>query len=78
MIRAYLSGIINGHKTPKNLKVHLSNKLFDYETQFGEWNIQLTMAINFISCTDSNETCNIHTRSNNIEIMMGSETDNII
>ena len=78
MIRVYLSRIINGHKTPKNLKVHLSNELFDYETQFGEWNIQLTMPINFISFADSNETCNMHKRSNNIEIMMGSETDDII
>ena len=36
------------------------------------------MAINFISSKDSNETRTMHTKSNNVEIMMGSETDEII
>ena len=50
----------------------------DYETQFGEWKIQLTMSVNFISFKDSDETRNTHSKSNNIEIMVGSETDEII
>ena len=78
MIRPYLSDIINDHKTPKNLRVHSSNEVIDYETQFGEWKIQLTMSINFISSKDSDETRNMHTKSDNIEIMMGSETHDII
>ena len=78
MIRPYLSNIINDHETPKNLKVHSSNEVFDYETQFGEWKIQLTMSINFISSNGSDDTRNMHTKSNNIEIIMGSETDEII
>ena len=36
------------------------------------------MAINVISSKDSDETLTIHTKSNNVEIMMGSETDEII
>ena len=36
------------------------------------------MQINFISSKDSRETRNMHTKSDNIEIMMGSETDDII
>ena len=36
------------------------------------------MSINFISSKDSDETRNMHTKSNSIEIMMGSETDYII
>ena len=40
--------------------------------------IQLTISINFISHKDSNETRNMHTKSDNIEIMMSSETDEII
>ena len=36
------------------------------------------MAINFISSKDSDETCTMHTKGNNVEIMMGSETDEII
>ena len=37
------------------------------------------MAINFISSKkDSDETCVMHAKSDTIEIMMGSETDEII
>ena len=36
------------------------------------------MAINFISSKDSDETRTTHTKSNNVEVMMGSETDEII
>ena len=39
--------------------------------------IQL-IAINFIFSKGSNETRTMHTRSDNIEAMMGSETDEII
>ena len=48
-----------------------------YKTQ-SEWKIQLTMAINFISSKDSDETRTMNTKSNNVKIMMGSETDEII
>ena len=36
------------------------------------------MLINFISSKDSRETRTMHTTSNNKEIMMSSETDDII
>ena len=36
------------------------------------------MAINFISSKDSDETHTMHAKSNNVEIMMGSETDEIV
>ena len=36
------------------------------------------MSINFISSEDSDETRNMHTKSDNTEIMMGSETNDII
>ena len=49
----------------------------EHKTQ-SEWKIQLTMAINFISSKDSDETRTMHAKSNNVEIMMGSETDEII
>ena len=35
------------------------------------------MAINCISSKDSDEIRTMHTKSNNVEIMMGSETDEI-
>ena len=36
------------------------------------------MTINFTSFKDSNETRTMHTKSNNIEIMIGNETNEII
>ena len=35
------------------------------------------MAINFISFKDPNETRPMHTKSDNIEIMIGNETDEV-
>ena len=36
------------------------------------------MAFNFISSKDSDETRTMHAKSDNVEIMTGSETDEII
>ena len=47
MIKSYLSNIINDYKAFKKLRVHSSNEVSDYKTQFGEWKIQLTMSINY-------------------------------
>ena len=74
----YLRNVINDCRTPKNLRVHSSNEISDYETQFGEWKIQSTMSINFISSKDSDKTHTMRTKSDNTEIIMGSETDEII
>ena len=49
----------------------------DLKTQ-GKWKMHLTMEINFISSDVSDGSRILHTKSNNIEIMMGSETDEII
>ena len=77
MIKPYLSDIINNHKTCGLVRYHSGNKTWVEETS-SEWKIQLTMAINFISSKDSDETRTMHTKSNNVEIMMGSERDEII
>ena len=77
MSKPYLSDIINYHKTRGKWRIHSGNKIIEHKTQ-REWKIQLTMAINFISSKDSDETRTMHTKSNNVEIMMGSETDEII
>ena len=59
------------------IKPYLSDMIIDYKTQ-GEWKIQLTVSINFISSNDTGETRNLRTKSNNIEIMIDNETDEII
>ena len=59
--------MINNHKTKEVLKVHSRNKVIDYETTLGEWKIQLTMTINFVSSKDdSDEIRTMHTKSDNI------------
>ena len=76
MIKPYLIDIINDHKTHDLVRYHSGNKTWVGETP-SEWNIKLTMAINFIYFKDSDETCTMHTKSNNLEIMMGSKPDEI-
>ena len=78
MIRSYLRDMINDDKTPMKLKVHSSDKIFDYESQFGEWKIQLTMWTNSVSSKYFKETGTMHSKSDNIKIMMGSKTNDII
>ena len=54
-------------------------ELIDYYKNKGEWKIQLTAQINFISLKPgSDETPVMHTRSDNAEFMNGSDTDEII
>ena len=59
------------------MKVHSGNTVTEYETQ-GKCKIQLTMTINFISSKDSDEIRTMHTKSNNIEIMIDNETDKLL
>ena len=64
-------------KTHGEWRIHSGNTIAEHKTQSGR-KIHLTMAINFISSKDSDETRTMHTKSENIDIMMGSETDDII
>ena len=54
-------------------------KLINYYKRKGEWKLQLTAEISFISLKlGSGETRVMHTKSDNEEIMNGSDTDEII
>ena len=59
------------------IRPYLGDIINNYKTQ-GEWKIVLTMSTNFNSSKYSDETRTTHTKSDNIEIMLGSETDEII
>ena len=52
--------------------------MIDNHKARGEWKIQLTMRIIFVSFIDANETRVMHTKSDNIEIMSGIETSDAI
>ena len=58
-IRPYLSDMINDHKTQDEWRIHSGNAIIKHKTQ-KEWEIHLTMTSSLLF---------------NIEIMMGSETD---
>ena len=59
------------------IKPHLKDMIDDYKSK-GEWKIQITMRIIFISFTDRNKTQLMHTKSDNVEIMNGTDTSNAI
>ena len=60
------------------IEPYLRELINDYKSK-GEWKIQLTAQINFISLRpDSDETRVMHTKSDNQEFMNGSDTDEII
>ena len=74
MIITHLRDITNDYKAHQKLKVHFSN---DYETE-REWKIWLSMEINFVSSKDSDEIRIMYTKGDNIDILMGSETNDAI
>ena len=53
-------------------------KLKNNKTQSGEWKIQLSMHVNFISSNDTGQIRTIYVWSDNAEILMGNETNDII
>ena len=59
------------------VRPYLRDIINDYKSQ-GEWKIQLTMINNFISSKDYDEIRTMRAKSNNIKIMMGNETYEII
>ena len=67
MIIPYLEKMINNHKTT----------ITDSNDLLGVWKIQSTMQITFIFSLDTNEFRTMHTKSDNVEILMGTETNDI-
>ena len=60
------------------IEPYLAGMINDYKSK-GEWKIQLTAEINFTSLKpDSDETRIMHTKSDNTEIMTGSDTNEVI
>ena len=60
------------------IRPYLRDIINDHKIK-SEWKIQLTIAINFISSkADSSETRIMHAKSDNVEIMIRSNTDEIV
>ena len=59
------------------IRPYLKDMIDDHKSK-DEWKIQLSMRVIFVSFTDSNETLNMYVKSDNIEIMRGAETNDVI
>ena len=64
MIKPYLSGLINESKA--------------IEDNFNEWEIQINMLVNFVSSNDTREIRTIFELSDNEQIWLSNETDDIV
>ena len=73
MIGSCLSDMINDHKTQDKWKVHSGNKVIDYQII-----TRSSTKINFVSSKDFHGICTMKTKSDNMYVMMGDETDKII
>ena len=56
---------------------YLRDMIDDYKSK-GEWKIQIAMKVIFISFIDKNETQVMHTKSDNVKIMNGTDTSDAI
>ena len=59
------------------IRPYLKDMIDNYRAR-GEWKIRHSMQIIFVSFTDANETREMHTKSDNITIMSGIETEDVI
>ena len=61
-----------------NIIIPYLREMTDNHKDRGKWKIQLTMKINFASVLDNTQFQEIDTKSDNIEIMIGIKTNDII
>ena len=61
-----------------NIIIPYLREMIDNHKDRGKWKIQLTMKINFVSVLDNTQFQEMHTKSDNIEIMLGIKTTDTI
>ena len=54
------------------------SELIDYQNARGEWKLQLSMKVTFVSFTDNDKKQIMYTKSDNVNIIQGYATDHII
>ena len=57
---------------------YLYDLINDHRVVRRVWKIQISMCVNFVSSNDTGETLTIYVWSDNVNIMQGSDTDDII
>ena len=68
----------NNNKNNDNNDTDNNNNDNNNNTDRGEWKIMLRMYINCISTKSFNETRTMHPKSRQVEVYMGSDTENVI
>ena len=78
LIEPYLANMISDYKSKGEWKIQLTAEI-NLANMISDYKIQLTVEINFTSLKpDSDETRIMHTKSDNTEIMSGSDTNEVI
>ena len=82
MIRPDLRNLINKHKPIEELSNDNNNNdnnnnNNNNDTDRGEWIIQLTVIVNCIFTRSFKEKCTMHSKSEAVEVYMGSDTENV-
>ena len=84
MIRPYLKDLINEHRPTVELNNNNNNNYDNNNSNNntnnnrGEWKIHLTMQNSCISTESFEETRTIYTKSEPVEVFMGSDTEHVI
>ena len=81
MIRSYLRDLINEHRPTVELNNNNSNNNSNNNNNNNnraEWEIQLTMQNSYISTKSFEETRTLCTKSEALEVFMGSDTEDVI
>ena len=82
MTRPYLRDLINKHKPVEELNNNNNNNTNNNNNnnnpECGEWKIISRMYINCTSTTSFNETRTMHPKSKQVQVYMGSDTENVI
>ena len=79
MIKPYLRDLISGHRPiDESNDDNDDDDDDDDNTDFAKWKIQLTMQNHCISAKNFEDTCTIYTKSEPVEIFMGSDTNDVI
>ena len=73
----YKNRILSVEEYPDKIRPYLKDIINDLKRP-GTWKIQLTTSINFISYRNDNEDRVMQSKSNNIEIMISNEADEVI
>ena len=60
------------------ITLYLYDLINDHRIARRVWKIQINMHVNFISSKDTGETCAIYEWSDNVKVIRGSDTNDII